>query len=90
VLPVRLVLNRAFRLALADRDEKERDEIIGELWAPEETEVEASRQRLAQFVDRVAAVQAAATGGEGDTDGTAGPGVRRRNQPRRRPRRVPP
>lgn len=66
MLPVRSVLNRAYRAMMAERDEKQRAEMIDELWAPEESEVQAAHARLAEFAEQ------AGTAGGDDDDGAAG------------------
>lgn len=49
---------------MAERDEKQRAELIDELWAPEESEKLAVQARLAEFAE-----QAGMVGGD---DGSAG------------------
>lgn len=66
MLPVRSVLNRAFRAMMAERDEKQRAELLDDLWAPEEAEEQAALARVAAFAE-----QAGQTIG-GDDDGSAG------------------
>lgn len=53
MLPLRLVLNRAYALLLHERDEKGRREVLDELYAPEADEEQQTLARVAAFADRV-------------------------------------
>lgn len=52
MLPLRSVLNRAYALLLADRDEKQRAEVIDDLWAAEEHEQAEALAKVAEFAER--------------------------------------
>lgn len=67
MLPLRSVLNRAYALLLHERDEKQRAEVIDELWAPEADEEAQSLARVAAFADQVDEYI-----GEVSADGAAG------------------
>ncbi len=53
MLPLRSLLNRAYARILQDRDEKQRAEVIDELWAPEADEEQQTLARVAAFADQV-------------------------------------
>lgn len=49
MLPLRSVLNRAYARLLQERDEKQRAEVIDELYAPEPDDEQDTIRRLAEF-----------------------------------------
>lgn len=66
MLPLRSILNRAYRLMMAERDEKQRAELVDELWALEPEEQEKVRARVAEFTERADQMVG---GGDGGTAG---------------------